>query len=89
MLVARSPARAPRSLAWMNPAAKPVRACISSRISGKSTLGIRAAAAAWSATRLAGSSSLSRADSDSAAVPSAAVSIRTLAFPGSRAAVAR
>jgi len=89
MLVARSPARAPPSLAWVNSDAKPVRACISSRISGRSTRGIRAAAAVRSAIRLAGSSSLSRADRDSAAVPSAAVSIRTLALPGSRAAVAR
>ena len=64
MLVATSPARAPPSLAWVNPAAKPVRACISNSNSGRSTRGIRASTAVLSATRLGGSSSLSRAVKD-------------------------
>src|SRR4029077_20059839 len=41
MLTARSPALESRSLIWVNFAVKPVRAAISSRISGKSTRGMR------------------------------------------------
>ena len=52
MLTARSPALESRSLIWVNFAVKSVRAAISSRISGKSTRGSRAAISLRSRTRL-------------------------------------
>ena len=59
MLTARSPALESRSLIWVNFAVKSVRAAISSRISGKSARGSRAAISLRSRARLDGSSSLS------------------------------
>jgi len=84
MLVATSAARAPPSLAWVKPSANRVRACISSKSSGRSTRGKRAVTAALSATRLGGSSIFSRAVSTSSPP-----SIVTSALPGRFAAVIR
>ena len=71
MLTARSPALESRSLIWVNFAVKSVRAAISSRISGKSTRGSRAAISLRSRTRLSGSSSLSGEVRTSSSLPSA------------------
>ena len=62
MLTVRFPALESRSLIWVNFAVKSVRAAISSRISGKSTRGSRAAISLRSHTRLGGSSDLEFAD---------------------------